>query len=933
MFTHIYIRQKKLVFTLLAMLLVSAFLFAPSSIPPAAQAQSSADLSLKFFGPSYARAGEYVTYELEVENLSSTTYSSVVIYNWVPTANLTYFSGGTLKTDTGTGNNYVEFMLTNLAPNTKQTVSWFGLVPSSTPVGSVISTNGYGFLSSSPGAATIASGGATSALVEAAPTGVVLYKNANGTAFDVKEHGYQFQNYGASPTNADDFTSTDVYELVGPAACIEGTGATKESCVLKASAQAWLENTAIPGPNGGHCDGFAATSLRLFNSLPYNQFSTPGTFQSGATNTIDLVHPEQNVEHYIHRYFMTQYLYTPDDYITGTPIELLSILIDDFSSATPAGYTVSIWVTDNLNSFNGKWSLGHSITVIGVEQVTTTDYRILVYDNNFPKQRQYITVDAATNSWRYQTSATPGTEESVYIGNDITKNMRIYPLSSRDKPAGQYFPCTFCNSSTSSSANVETEATPNTANSNGMMSGKFEINFLGEGDILIIDDEGHKLGYAPHTGESFSEIPIEETRHFVGGLDKEYPAAYIIPYTETDDTFYTVQVHGTTVDDPTNGTLSIHGPGFNIGVSDIQLDPDDVFEFTFSPDGDHISFTATEDVEAPEIYIAHDPIHAGNPSVIFDVEGIELLAGEKVMLDLDPELERIHFDHTGPEAENFDIDMRLIWPDGDVQDWDEMIHMPAGTESAFVDFGAWDGLVHPPIYIDDVLQNPEANHRLKLENAVGSYDPTPQTGAPAGVYNIEATFSNVTEVSLEDVYFTVANLGAGDVLLNADSGTGGSRISVPTEVLGADGILHTFDSFTYTFQVGLADTNFADLILDANGVPHDWIHPDPAPSYDANNASFVFDGAEALPNQLGLMEADVQALVSEGLITQRNADKLIRNLERAEQFIAQERLNPEAVNEMRKFMIQLDRFATAVPAEVKAPLLDQVDFVTDTLQQ
>jgi hypothetical protein len=92
------------------------------------------------------------------------------------------------------------------------------------------------------------------------------------------------------------------------------------------------------------------------------------------------------------------------------------------------------------------------------------------------------------------------------------------------------------------------------------------------------------------------------------------------------------------------------------------------------------------------------------------------------------------------------------------------------------------------------------------------------------------------------VYFTVGNLITGNVVLNADgspAGVGG-KISVPDAALGADGVLHSHESFTVSFEVGLASKTSSNLTINANGMPHDWIHPNPPPSYDANNASFVF---------------------------------------------------------------------------------------------
>ena len=917
MFNQLCIKRKNIILTLLTMLLVGGiFLSAPGSTP-AAHAQTDNEFHTTLFGPTYIRAGQTITYELKVENLTDTAYTNVLVWNDLPTADLIYVSGGTLLT-AGDGHQYVRITLPSLAAHSEQTVSWVGEVPADTPTGTIITNNNYGIFSSSiPGATSLKFGSITT-LVEAPPIASFMYKNANGTAFDTTTHGYQFQNYGAAPTNADDLSASDVYELFGPVSCMDDTS-TKENCTLTGPAQQWLTNYALKFGDGGHCDGFAATSLRLFNSLPYNQYSTPSTFQPGALNTVDLIHPEQSIEHYILRYHITQnYIWSQN--VTGSPNDLLDVLINDFNSAQPVGYSASIWVIEG-----SKWKHGHSISVIGVEQVTDSEYRILVYDSNFPKQRQYITVDSASNTWTYTTAATPGENTNVYTGTADSGNLRLIPLNVRDKPAGEYFPCPFCNGETFPASARPDGAGPET------MFGEIDFQYTGEGAILVVDDEGQMVGETIETGEFVNEIPDAQIQHPAGGLSQDVPPSIVIPFEGHDETYYSVYVHGTSVDAPTHGALSMHGAGFALGVYNIELDAGEVFEFTISPDGDHISFYSTEDEVAPEIYIAHDPIHDGDPSVIFDVQDIYLLAGEKVMLDLDPELERIHFDHTGPEAENFDIDMKLIWPDGDVQDWDEIIHMPAGTESAFVDFGAWDGLLHPPIYIDDVLQNPSVNHRLKLVDAVGTYDPTPQTDAPAGVYHVEATFQNVTEVSFADAYFTVANLGLGDVLLNADAGSAGTRVSVPADALGADGLLHMNESFTFSFDVGLADTNFADLTVDANGVPHDWVHPDPEPSYDANNASFVFDGLEALPNQLGVLSADVEALLADGQISQNTALRLLQNLDRAAQLLAQGQDGHRVIRELSMFISRVET-RTTLPEETKAQLVAQSEFLIDQLR-
>ena len=517
--------------------------------------------------------------------------------------------------------------------------------------------------------------------------------------------------------------------------------------------------------------------------------------------------------------------------ITMGPKELVNKLIADFNSATPVPYTVGIYALPG-------WEHGHAITAYGVETVNANEARILVYDNNFPKQRQYITVNLAANTWRYVTAATPGQDDTVYEGSATSGNLSLHINNSRDLPAGQYFTCPFCNQP-ASNASVEAAAA-------GMVTGELSFQYTGEGALLVVNDEGQKTGTDIGSDTLLEEIPGAELTHFKGGLGKAIPPRITVPFTELDETQYTVMVHGTTVETPTHGSLSITGLGFHMGLDNIELGPGEVFDFRVSPDGDHIAFwvtgATTDTIKAPAMHIAHDPIHDGDPSVVFEVAGETLVAGERISLTLDPALERIYIEDEGIEAEEFDITMDLIFPDGDTHVYTDTVIVPVGTTSAFVDFGAWDGQLVPPTYIDNVLQNPSVNHRLKLTSSTGAYDPTPQANAPAGLYHVTATFENVTEVSLENVYFTVANLGAGNVLLNADGSPAGvgAKLSVPAATLGADSILHTHDTFTFTFAVGLATADVSSLTVDANGAPHDWIHPNPAPAYDANNASFGF---------------------------------------------------------------------------------------------
>lgn len=782
------------------------------------------DLFISISGPSRIAPGGNITYAFTVENLREAEIREFSFFSKIP-ANTTHVSGGTHDTNA----NHAVFSLASLPANKTESFSLVVKVGNSVANGTDILLD-WQDIEATDWLVDDASGeygrsDGVHTTVEA-PGTVVAMLNRNGKNFDVTVDGFGFSNFSNSGHNsADDLLPADVFNLFGPSVCQKGD--TAETCVLTTNADTWRKNT-INALDGGHCDGMASGSMSLFTGQPLGGISSPGDIQSGASKTNDINFPGGTIENYITAQMSFQYTAEwGSQFIDKTPKEVVNFLTTEYKKTNPEAYEVSIFKRNNPKD-------GHSIVATGIEKINDDEMRILVYDNNFPNKREFITVDMKANTWRYETAATPGETPDVYEGDANTFTLSLMANSFRTYRA-DYFQCVACKTQ-KGSATVRAAGVDQAGD-------RIEVQYNGEGAYLVVNDEGQKTGDDPESLTFVDEIPDTQIREHIGGLGLAVPPRIIFPVSETDDTFYTVIVHGKTITNPTSGSLNITGPGFVIGVNDIELDAGEQFEFTFSPDGDHISFDATEDIVAPELYIAHENLGEGDPSVIFDIEGVSMVAGEKVTLDLDPELEQVYFNHSGPEAENFIVDMQLVFPDGDIHDHNEAISLPAGANAAFVDFGGWDGLLNPPTYFDGVLQNPSVNHRLKLESSNGSYDPTPQDNAPAGVYTIEATYTNVTEVQLSDLYFTVANLTGSNVLLNADGSPAGNnaRISVPAAALGEDELLHVNESFTISFEIGLASPpDASDFMVNANGVPHDWTHEAPALEGEANNEAFGF---------------------------------------------------------------------------------------------
>ena len=110
----------------------------------------------------------------------------------------------------------------------------------------------------------------------------------------------------------------------------------------------------------------------------------------------------------------------------------------------------------------------------------------------------------------------------------------------------------------------------------------------------------------------------------------------------------------------------------------------------------------------------------------------------------------------------------------------------------------------------------EVNRSFKLSDVRTSLNPAPATDAPAGVFTISATFTNIGGERISDPYFQVAELTDGNVLLNADGGPGGiGSTLIPTVPNGA---LDPGESMRTDFMIGLSTRRPFSFFVDVFGV-------------------------------------------------------------------------------------------------------------------
>lgn len=434
--------------------------------------------------------------------------------------------------------------------------------------------------------------GNTTSTPPSIPNAIASLKN-----FAPKPSGFKFENYINDAESANDLKAEDLIRLFGQEnVCRTAEGA----CVLTAAAEEWAQRQ-IKGMNGGHCEGMAVMSLQLFNgNIDFKGKKLPKDFQANAQSSFDL--EKSAVRNGIAYYFVTQYLNPVSSTATSInksskPSEILQKLIDAMNSGVADNqYTLGIYKPGMKD--------GHAITPFAVEDKGNDVFWVYVYDNNYPNESRVVKINKAQETWVYEGAATnPNEPASDYKGDANTKTLDLTPMSLRNIK----FECPFCNT------NEGTRAATNPKT--------LEFAFSGEGQILIINSDGKKLGFDFDSNQEVNEILGSSVMPVKNGLGKDIPPTYELPVPADNQSFFTVAVSGKSLNRDTDGDLLITGPGFTIGFAGIYLDPSEVLFIQVRADGKQLSFSSTQAGEAPEMFMALDPKDktSNTPAYRFDI--------------------------------------------------------------------------------------------------------------------------------------------------------------------------------------------------------------------------------------------------------------------------------------------------------------------------
>lgn len=504
--------------------------------------------------------------------------------------------------------------------------------------------------------------------------------------FNPTSDGFRFRNYGSPHDGSKELDASDLILMFGAEnVCIEGT--SPEDCVLYETANKWMRDR-INSLNGGRCDGFSVASMRTWQKLPFKEKTTPNEWQENAEITNNLKFSNE-LGNYIAYYHSLQGLKEVNDFRAQSfnfpPSGIVRLLIESFQNKEDF-YTLGVGMR-----INGRYSRGHSILPIAVEDMGNNVFRIHVYDNNFPNETKYVTVDSKNETWQYRTASDPSRTEDDYTGSATSKTFSLKKMSDRNR---EIYNCPFCQNSPTNNPAISSEGTAN------YQSKDIYFSFIGKGNLLITDSEGKKIGFDSQKRSEENQISGAEVIYDDGGLGFDYSPRYVLPFVAKAKNPYQIKISGNDLEKETNADLEITLPGFVVGLEDVLLDPNEDLTVSISPDGKTLNFTASADSETPNIFITTE---AGpdKPSYSFEVGGITLDAGKTVTMSFDVAKGKVYFKDNDGNEDAYNIYFERTNANGTKIRFDQNDLEMKGRDSFEVDINKWDEKNQPCVKDDD----------------------------------------------------------------------------------------------------------------------------------------------------------------------------------------------------------------------------------------
>ncbi|RLT37803.1 MAG: hypothetical protein DWI61_07380 [Chloroflexi bacterium] len=493
------------------------------------------------------------------------------------------------------------------------------------------------------------------------------------TGFRATANGFGFENYGGDFPEGN-FTAADAAGFWGDAAiCATGSG---ESCVPKPSAQAWIDAANAAG-DGGHCAGFTVAAFRLFDGA-----LDPAPLGAASTPQLERSVP---VMRRLALDFTMQFLseiYAAT--VEGTPLEIVQKLQKEKGPVD-----IGIYAREGG---------GHSVVGYGLEDLGNSQYKILVYDNNWPGRENAIEVDGTKNTWIYSLSATNPKEDSgAWEGDAQTKTLNYVPRTAY-LPNGTGYGLPFAKADS-----VLRLARPANAGATGSTSFSLNTkNAAGANIALLLSTPDGKTVGVGSDGVLQNDIPGATIVRPKGSVQRRPAAKKFDPGNKvTLEPIVSLQPPVISV--PAAGAYSVAitgavaaaaelhavGPGFAFAASGVQAGAGQTAgdAITINPAAGSVNY-APAGAAKPILTLT---TAGADGETVFTLGGVSFEAGQQLAVQVDPTAGTLALSGTGIGKDNLVLVATKVGNDGTINTFatDGIVLAAAGSQ--VLDFGAWDG--------------------------------------------------------------------------------------------------------------------------------------------------------------------------------------------------------------------------------------------------
>jgi hypothetical protein len=476
--------------------------------------------------------------------------------------------------------------------------------------------------------------------------------------FRPEADGFAFANYGKSEFK--NLTPAEMKRIYGDSVC-----AVKQNdqCTLTPPAEQWMTQMN-ESMDGGHCFGFSVAALSMYAGIVQ-----PAAFGGATPISLTVENNEALQREIAYSFVFQRFDPVRRGAVMGTPNDVLDKLIKVLQAGSNATevYTIGFFRADG--------SGGHAVTPFAVEDRGNDVYAVLIYDNNYPEQTRSILFDRQANSWNYTTSTNPSEPTSEYQGNAQTKSLFLFPTT----PGLKKQACTFCKGGGSSSTQGVMLAQAAVEYNEIYLDGDPTIH----AHLLLTDETGKQVGYLPN-GTFVQDIPGVEAERLFTDLSSDTPEpTYYVPTTMP----FTMTIDGTPLQELDYTDVTMIGPGYDLGVWDIGLEPGQQDTLVLSSDGTDLSYT-TESSESPLILFG---VELDGADYEFEIQGVDLPSGGTINVSLDTQEGWLLIDTSGTaEAGEYTLSMTRYDDDGEEGYTHEGIVLEP-ADVMYIYYGEWTG--------------------------------------------------------------------------------------------------------------------------------------------------------------------------------------------------------------------------------------------------